>query len=663
MSLPPGFLDELRARVTLSSVVAPKVTWDMRKTNRAKGDWWAPCPFHQEKTASFHVDDRKGFYYCFGCQAKGDAITFLREAEGLDFMEAVRQLAEMAGLALPAPDPQGRQKEDRRTRLVEVMEEALGFFRLQLNGAKGAGARDYAARRGLDGKALERFEIGFAPDARTALADALTRRGIPLEDLVDAGLVIRPEDGRQPHDRFRNRLIFPIRDARGRLIAFGGRALAPTAPAKYLNSPQTLLFDKGRTLYNHAPARSAAAKGAPLIVAEGYMDVIALVMAGFEASVAPLGTAITETQLEMLWRMADEPVVALDGDAAGRRAARRLAELALPRLAPGRSLRFLLLPEGTDPDDLLHSQGAGAFRKLIETAQPLVDLLWQSHAEGQRLDTPERRAAFDREIRATLRRIADQDVRRHYADEFALRRKALLSSRAPLRAQEGKSWSGKAHRPSGRRGGWQAPPTPTPETRLSVLARELPEYNLEEAMREAALLAFLITHPWLWEEFEEPLHDVEFSHPDHRRIATVLFRMLARGEFEAASLRRALEAEIGADPLEKLFAHKHITIAPAIRRPNDRETARLSLIEEIARLTALRGALAEIEDAAEDLTGVGNEGLTWRLRQAAEARYRAVAAKLEAKREEEESDGEVGGYLQSLLDNRAWEKRKGKRGA
>ncbi len=658
MSLPPGFLDELRARVTLSSVVAPKVTWDMRKTNRARGDWWAPCPFHQEKTASFHVDDRKGFYYCFGCHAKGDAITFLREAEGLDFMEAVRQLAESVGLALPAPDPESRQRADRHGRLVEVMEEAVRHFRLQLRGARGASARDYVAARGLAPAALERFEIGFAPNERTGLLDALTGRGIPLEDLVDAGLVIRPEDGRAPHDRFRGRLMFPIRDARGRAIAFGGRALDPTAPAKYLNSPQTVLFDKSRTLYNHGPARSAAAKGAPVIVAEGYMDVIALVMAGFGGAVAPLGTAITETQLEMLWRLADEPVIALDGDAAGRRAAQRLCELALPRLAAGRSLRFLLLPEGSDPDDLIRAEGAGAFRRLIDDALPLADLLWQSLAEGQKLDTPERRAAFDRLLRDTLRRIADGDVRRHYADDFAARRRALLAPPAtPARKRPGPA----GRRPGGDRRPWQAPPSPTPETRLSILAREIPDYQLEDATREEAILAFLITHPWLWEEFEGPLHDIEFTRPEHARIAAALFRQLGRGMGDRAALRAALEAEIGADPLEKLFAHKHISIAPAIRRPEDRDTARQSLVEEIARLTALRGALREIADAREDLSGVSNEGLTWRLREAAEARYRAVAAQLAATREENEDETGIGPYLQALLASQEEKHRKGKK--
>ncbi len=658
MSLPPGFLDELRARVTLSSVVAPRVTWDMRKTNRARGDWWAPCPFHQEKTASFHVDDRKGFYYCFGCHAKGDAITFLRETEGLDFMEAVRQLAESAGLALPAPDPESRQREDRRSRLVEVMEEAVRHFRLQLKGARGAAARDYVAARGLDEAALERFEIGFAPNERAGLLDTLTSRGIPLEDLVDAGLVIRPEDGGAPHDRFRNRLMFPIRDARGRAIAFGGRALDPAAPAKYLNSPQTALFDKSRTLYNHGPARSAAAKGATVIVAEGYMDVIALVMAGFEAAVAPLGTAITETQLEMLWRLADEPVIALDGDAAGQRAAQRLCELALPRLAAGRSLRFLLLPEGSDPDDLIRAEGAAAFRRLIDDALPLADLLWQSLAEGQKLDTPERRAAFDRLLRETLRRIADADVRRHYADDFAARRRALLETTAAGPARNRQRTAGP--RPGGGRRPWPTPPSPTPETRLSILARAIPDYQLEDATREAAILAFLVTHPWLWEEFEGPLQDIEFTRPEHARIAAALFRHLMRGVTDREALRAVLEDEIGADPLEKLFAHKHISIAPAIRRPDDHDTARQSLIEEIARLSALRGALREIADAREDLSGVSNEGLTWRLREAAEARYRAVAAQLAATREEDDDDGSIGPYLQALLDSHDGRTRKRK---
>ena len=414
MSLPPGFLDELRSRLSLGQVVGRRVSWDLRKSNQAKGDLWAPCPFHQEKTASFHVEDRKGFYYCFGCQAKGDAISFVREIDNLGFMEAVEVLAREAGMEVPARDPGAKARSDRAALLADVMEAAVRHHRMQLGTRAASEARAYLAKRGLDEAAQERFEIGFAPPDRQGILRHLRGKGVAEDLIVDAGLCARPDDGGEPYDRFRDRIVFPIRDARGRAIALGGRAMDPNARAKYLNSPETELFDKGRTLYNLGPAREAAGKDKPLVVAEGYMDVIALVQAGFEAAVAPLGTAVTEEQLRMLWRLHPEPVLALDGDRAGLRAAQRVVGLALPLLEPGRTLRFALLPEGRDPDDLIRAEGAEAMRAALDAAQPLVRMLWRRETEGVALDTPERRAGLDRALREAARAIRDPSVRLHY---------------------------------------------------------------------------------------------------------------------------------------------------------------------------------------------------------------------------------------------------------
>jgi DNA primase len=375
MSLPPGFLDELRARTSIAQVVGRKVMWDTRKSNQGKGDMWAPCPFHQEKSASFHVDDKKGYYYCFGCQAKGDALGFIKETENVSFMEAVEIMAREAGMTMPARDPEAQKKSDRRTQIAEVTEAATQFFRLQLKTSAATSAREYLARRGLSEAAQDRFEIGFAPDAWQGLWDHLTGKNISEDLIFAAGLAKPSTKGGKPYDTFRNRIIFPIRDPRKRAIGFGGRAMDPNDNAKYLNSPETEIFDKGRSLYNHGPAREATGKGQTLLVAEGYMDVIALAEAGFKAVVAPLGTAITETQLQLLWRISPEPVIALDGDQAGIRAALRLIDLALPMLSAGQSLRFCILPEGQDPDDLIREKGAGAMGKLVENSRPLVHLL------------------------------------------------------------------------------------------------------------------------------------------------------------------------------------------------------------------------------------------------------------------------------------------------
>ena len=388
MALPPNFLDELRARTPLPALIGRKT-----RVTKSGRQWKACCPFHGEKTPSFYIYD--DHFHCFGCGAHGDAIRFLTDSRGLPFMDAVKELAAGAGMEVPAPDPRSRERAERQATLHDVMAAAQAWFAEQLDGIDGAEARAYCQRRGIGAGAIKRFGIGFAPDRRQGLRKALAAHGD--EKLIEGGLLIHVEE-KEPYDRFRGRLMIPIRDARGRCIAFGGRSLDPNARAKYLNSPETPLFDKGRNLYNLGPARSAVAKGQPLVVAEGYMDVIALVRAGVEGAVAPLGTAITEEQLRLMWRVAPEPVIALDGDAAGLRAAMRLIDMALPLAGPGQALRFALLPSGQDPDDLIRAGGAGAIRAVLDQAQPLVDLLWRRETEGRVFDSPERRAALDKAL-------------------------------------------------------------------------------------------------------------------------------------------------------------------------------------------------------------------------------------------------------------------------
>ncbi len=601
MSLPPGFLDELRGRLSLAQVVGRKVMWDNRKSNPGKGDMWAPCPFHQEKTASFHVDDRKGYYYCFGCHAKGDAISFVRETENVEFVEAIRILADEAGLPMPERDPQARAKADRRTQLAEVMEMAVQFFRLQLKTGAGTAARTYITeRRGLTQKALEHWEIGYAPQGWQNLADHLKGKGVDPELMLAAGLVRASDKGREPYDTFRDRLMFPIRDGRGRCIAFGGRAMDPNDNAKYLNSPETELFDKSRALYNHAPAREAAGRGQPLLVAEGYMDVIALSEAGFAATVAPLGTAITEHQLALMWRIADEPIIALDGDTAGLRAALRLIDVALPLLQAGKSLRFALLPEGKDPDDLLKASGAAAMDKVIEAARPMVGLLWQQETEGKRFDSPERKAALDKALRERLKLIVDPSIRRHYGDEIAELRRALFR---PPRAP----WTPGRNKPR---------PTATPGAKASALAMDGPA---EDRLREAAILAVLIANPVALNRFEGQLEALELVDGEHARLRDALLRVEHVGDCRAEIVR-----QIGTEALEKLFAHPHVAIIPAVRRPGDLDLAEMCLAEEFAKLAARRGHAMEIAEAEEELVGdLADERLTARLMQSASAMNRA----------------------------------------
>ncbi len=409
-----NFLDEIKQRVRPSDVVGRHV-----KLKRQGREFAGLSPFTNEKTPSFFVNDEKGFYHCFSSGKHGDQISFLMEVEGLSFPEAVEKLAGMAGIAMPQADPDAERRALRNKKTVSWMEQAQIFFAKSMMRDVGTHARDYLKGRGLTKTAADDFGLGFAPDSFNALRDELTQQGASVKMLVDAGLLIEPEDqSRDPWDRFRNRIMFPIHDARGRLVAFGGRAMEKDAKAKYLNSPETNIFHKGKLLYNYPRARKALAdpknNARGMIVAEGYMDVIALSRAGFTHAVAPLGTALTEDQLELLWRAGPEPILCFDGDKAGLRAAFRSVERALPLVKPGQSLRFALLPEGQDPDDLIRAQGAPAMQSVLEAAVPLVDMLWQRELDAAPLSTPEDKAGLKSRIYALLKDITHDGVREQY---------------------------------------------------------------------------------------------------------------------------------------------------------------------------------------------------------------------------------------------------------
>ncbi len=634
MSLSPGFLDELRNRVSLSAIVGRKVTWDMRKSNMAKGDWWAPCPFHQEKSASFHVDDKKGFYYCFGCHAKGDALTFVKESENLPFIEAVAVLAAEAGMQMPERDPRATEKADRRSELIAVMEEAVKFYRLQLKTSAAAEARAYLAKRGLSEAALERWEIGFAPDGWQGLFSALSGKGLAKDLLIAAGLCVDSTKGKEPYDRFRNRIMFPIRDGRGRAISFGGRAMSADDPAKYLNGPETELFDKGRSLFNHGPAREAVGKSQPLIVAEGYMDVIALSEAGFTGAVAPLGTAVTEDQLRLMWRIADEPVIALDGDAAGIRAGLRVVDLALPLLEAGKGLRFALLPGGQDPDDLIRAGGAPAMAQVIAEAQPMVRLLWNRETEGRVFDSPERKAALDKSLRMALKRIADPSIRSHYGEDIKeLRWELFRQGRRPANRGPERKWQNAGGAGRWQNGRFTAPPAPpTESTRNSALAfgqetdllypRETSAGN-----REAVALAVLLRFPELVARFETAIERMEPADDDHIRLRNLLLT-----HARDADCRARVETDSPA-ALDRLLANPHVRINPAMQPRADSEFAAACVEEALARLQADRALREELAEAQEDLEHLPDEGLTWRVSKAAEARVQAARGPKEQKGE------------------------------
>ena len=576
MSLPNGFLDELRSRICLSDVVGRKVQWDLRKSNQARGDMWAPCPFHQEKTASFHVDDNKGFYYCFGCQAKGDAIGFIKETENVNFIEAVEILASEVGLQMPEFDPKSKEKADRNKILLEIMEQSVNFFRLTLNSNQGKHALEYLKKRGLSSDAIERFEIGFAPADQTTLTQKLKDKGYDLDAIIETGMSVKSDESNRLYDRFRARIMFPIRDSRGRCIAFGGRSLDPAARAKYLNSPETPLFDKGSNLYNLVSARSAVGRGEPLIVAEGYMDVIALDSGNFNGAIAPLGTAITEKQLQLMWRISPEPIIALDGDKAGLRAAYRLIDLSLPLLRTGKALRFSIMPEGKDPDDLIRNEGASVFKNLIDEAVPMVDLIWKREIEGKSFDSPERRAGLDKSLSDVIALIKDKNLKNHYRDALFQARRQFL----------GRQNAGTTEFKNNSR------LMPQSDTKSSFLVAA-DEKTVSAQIRESTVIAVLMNFPELIEIFYDELIMIDLASPDCDLILKELVKIDKGTKTE---IKNELMEKIGGEKVEKLLSLSHLRVLPCLRIKGTIEMGQQTLREELAKLNSERGLSAEVDE-------------------------------------------------------------------
>jgi DNA primase len=484
MKFSDSFLDEIRARLPVSQVVSRRVP-----LKRAGREWKGLSPFNREKTPSFTVNDQKGFYHCFSSSKHGDIFTFLMETEGLSFPEAVERLAGEAGVPMPAPDPHYERTVKERLGLLDALEAAAKFFEEALRSPAGREALSYAEGRGLTRETLQEFRIGYAPGSRDALKSALLKRGFTEAQLLETGLVIKPDDGRPTYDRFRNRLTIAIPDAKSRVIAFGARALEADAQPKYLNSPETKLFDKGSMVFNFARARQAAFEKGELIVVEGYMDVIALHQAGFTNVVATLGTAFTERQMEVLWLLAPEPVICFDGDRAGEAAAARAIDRMLPHLREGHSFRFAFLPEGQDPDDLVRSAGANAFAACVKGAHPLIDMLWTREKSASPLDTPERRAAFEARIETLLGSIDNARVKDHYRREVKNRLFHLWRER-PARERKDAPRSG---------------------ARGDVRKGERREVTLPPSVYGFATIVTLalVNHPWLLDQFAEEVASVD----------------------------------------------------------------------------------------------------------------------------------------------------------
>lgn len=582
MAFPPSFLEELRNRLPLSEIVSRRL-----RLARAGREFKAPCPFHNEKTPSFYVNDQKGFFHCFGCGAHGDVIGFVMRHDNLSFPETVELLAGQAGLDVPKSTPEERERFERRKSQYDLVEAAARWFEERLARAEGREASAYLRKRGLDADIIARFRLGYAPSDGAALGRHLREAGFSDEDVISAGLLRKPEDGRSPYAFFRNRVMFPVTDRRGRVVAFGGRIIEGDGP-KYINSPDTDLFQKGSLLYGMARARQAAADDQPLIVVEGYMDVISLVANGFSGAVAPLGTALTEQQIMALWKLSPgdnrAPVLCFDGDGAGRRAAWRAVERVLPHLAPDRTVRVAFLPQGEDPDSLVRTGGRRGMQDVLDAAQPLMEVLWDMEAATRRLDGPEARAGLKAALEARIETIADRDVRQFYGQELRRRLDAAFGWKRS--GGGGGGWSAPGRMGGGRRG----PVAGTgPRPKRVLLAR--PD------LRERILLAAILNHPSLFDEFGDDVAMMQIGTTELDNLRQAVVQLLSRDSALDASLLYSHLCDHGfAGALEDVLDRSIYRSAPFAAPGTSLEKVR-SGWRDIRERTQRRGVWAELREA------------------------------------------------------------------
>ncbi len=619
MRFPPTFLDEIKARLAVSEVVRQRV-----KLHKAGREWKGLSPFNSEKTPSFFVNDQKQAWFDFSSGQNGNVFDFVMRTEGLSFPDAVARLAAEAGLALPSVSPDFARREKARASLRDVIEMAAAFFETQLQGAAGARARSYLADRGLTPNVQRQFRLGFSPNERFALRDHLADKGASAEQMKEAGLLIHGEDIATPYDRFRNRVMFPICDAAGKVIAFGGRATEKDAAAKYLNSPETPLFHKGAVLYNHHNARKAAHDRGVVIAVEGYVDVIAMSAVGYPQVVAPLGTALTPDQCQLLWRMTEEPILCFDGDRAGRKAAERAIDTALPLLGPGRSLRFAFLPDGQDPDDLARSGGAAAIEAVLSQARPLVDVLWARESQAGPLDTPERRAALERRLMKAIRPLGDETLRRHYRQALEDRLRALFGRSTPRAA--GRFASG--HRASSRGGGqpWKLglrrdepregfASSPVLASQSFVNSALLARGKVVAPPREAMIALIVMNHPRAaMRSIEEIAHLDVASRDVARLLEALLGRLCEEPEPSRNDLRDAADRSGLETTRRRLEAMEGIANQSGVRPDSANVDAEEVLRQALALHHRTRALHSDLKSAEIALARDANEDTLARLR-------------------------------------------------
>jgi DNA primase len=612
MSIPPRFLDELRSRITLSEVIGKKI-----KLTRAGREFKGCCPFHNEKTASFYVNDDKQFYHCFGCGAHGSVFDFVMNLENYSFIEAIESLAGKVGMQVPQSSPQDIEKAKKEKSLYTLMDDAAKYMEAMLEEPSAKTARDYVLKvRSVPQEIVNSFRIGYAPDDRQAMRKHLTGLGYTDAQMIEAGLIKRSDKSPEPYAFFRERVMFPVPDRRGRIVAFGGRVLpdhlrvperGDYKPAKYINSSDTPLFHKGGMLYGEPHARQAALDGQSIIVVEGYLDVIACFRAGFRGAVAPLGTALTEDQILVLWKMIPEepkvPILCFDGDNAGRRAASRACARLLPLLKPNHSAKIAFLPEGQDPDSLVLASGPQALQAVLDKALNLVDFLWMDHTEGKKFATPEERAGLSKNLEDEASRISDRAVQHFYREAF---REKIRAAFAPAQHAVKQPWQsrpqvGNRASYSGKGGKWKEdqPVAPILNLRRPIFSRG--------NFIPVALLACVLNNPGIFQDIEEEFGHLHLTENSLDRLRQAVLSTLGQSpHLDAEGLKTHLIEQGFGGELQQILSDSIYTHA-SFARPQKESYEALNPWREAFRAMEAHLARADLERAKAALMEELNE--------------------------------------------------------
>ncbi len=659
------FIQELREKLSLAEIVGKKVSWDKRKSSRRRGNFWACCPFHDEKTASFKVDDIKGFYYCFGCHETGDCITFVRKMENLDFFSAIKRLALEAGMQIPDSfeSKQVSRNLERRSVLLNLHSLAVNFYRKHLEASPTKPASDFIENRiGTDG-IVQDFQLGFAPESKNNLFKHLKYQGYSSEDIISSGLCARSESG-EIYDRFRNRIIFPIVNVRNEIVGLGGRALNNSASAKYLNSPETEIFQKGKLLFNQNNCLKANHKEKKLIVVEGYMDVIALWKIGIKSCVAPLGTAVTPDQLQKIWHLSNHPIFAFDGDSSGERALIRLAFLVLPLISPEKTIKACRLPAGHDPDDLISSFGKESLLALLKKPNSLLEILWENEIKNSTYKTPENRALLETKIDQILTKITNKALRSHFSSAFYELKKNLFRM---SRNSYSNFLTNKESPIYPKRDNWsqknpKSPNIPTSGLKKSLLGSDANPDSMESRFQETAILISLINHPQLLAQYSIKLSEIDFLYKDLETIyKNILMLNREKKEIDRAQLLAKLNEIVGEDVYQKLTSTGHLKINPFLKDIASLQETQMALEDVLTRKVAIKNMRQELADAEDEIQENADEALTWRLGQANQFLHHARSGKTIPDHFEKKNLEQDIKQIKDLIKNQIWIKKKSKK--